>query len=93
MNWALPPGAVAAGRRAFVYFPLLHSESESDQNAAAVGLAALATELPSAAPFYRAALEHRRAVVRFGRLPERNAVLGRESTAAELEWLGIHPTA
>lgn len=34
-----------------------------------------------------AALEHRGVVARFGRFPGRNAAMGRESTAEEVEWL------
>jgi uncharacterized protein (DUF924 family) len=35
----------------------------------------------------RYALRHREIVQRFGRFPHRNGVLGRESTAAEIEFL------
>ena len=48
---------------------------------------------PPAAPFHEAALAHHRAVERFGRLPERNRVLGRDSTKEEEAWLKVHPTA
>jgi uncharacterized protein (DUF924 family) len=33
------------------------------------------------------AIAHKEIIDRFGRFPHRNAVLGRESTAAELEFL------
>ena len=33
------------------------------------------------------ALRHREVIERFGRFPHRNAILGRESTAAEIEFL------
>jgi uncharacterized protein (DUF924 family) len=32
------------------------------------------------------ARQHRDIIAKFGRFPHRNAVLGRESTAAEIEW-------
>ena len=34
--------------------------------------------------------EHLEVIRRFGRFPQRNAVLGRESTPEEIEWLGQH---
>ena len=80
-------------RRAFFYWPLVHSESADDQRLGLAKMRALAAELPEAAPMVRAAEAHHDTVVRFGRLPERNAILGRVSTAAEVAWLARHPTA
>jgi uncharacterized protein (DUF924 family) len=36
---------------------------------------------------YDYALKHRAVIARFGRFPHRNAILGRESTAEEIEFL------
>lgn len=63
--------------RAFVYMPLMHSESIADQRAS---VASFATQAPANFGFARA---HHRMIARFGRFPHRNAVLGRTSTAAE----------
>ena len=37
----------------------------------------------------RYALRHREIIERFGRFPHRNDILGRESTAAEIEFLKL----
>jgi uncharacterized protein (DUF924 family) len=37
------------------------------------------------------AIQHRDMIERFGRFPHRNRALGRESTAAEAEFLKAHP--
>jgi uncharacterized protein (DUF924 family) len=79
-------------QKTFFVMPLGHSEELSDLNRA-VGLAEeLATESPAR---FRKALEHsasqarghRDVVARFGRQPHRNAILGRESTPEELDYL------
>lgn len=69
-------------RRAFVYMPFMHSEDPADQE--------LSVELfaqPGLEKNYRFARHHRDIVARFGRFPHRNAVLGRESTPEEVEYL------
>jgi uncharacterized protein (DUF924 family) len=33
------------------------------------------------------AIQHAEVIERFGRFPHRNVILGRESTAGEVEWL------
>ncbi len=69
-------------KRAFLYLPFMHSENLEDQDYA-VQLyqeAGLENNL-------RYAKHHRDVVRRFGRFPHRNAVLGRDSTAQELEYL------
>lgn len=65
----------------FAYLPFEHSESLADQN--------LACELMKdfGAEQLRYAIRHREIIERFGRFPHRNGVLGRESTAAEIEFL------
>jgi len=68
--------------RAFLYLPFMHSESLVDQDRAVelYRAAGLADSL-------RWAEHHREIILRFGRFPHRNAVLGRESTAEEILWL------
>lgn len=74
---ALPPE-----QRSFLYLPFMHSESLLIHDRALPLFAALG--LPDTLDFER---RHRDIIVRFGRYPHRNAVLGRESTAAELAFL------
>jgi uncharacterized protein (DUF924 family) len=72
--------------RMFVYLPFEHSESLADQDRACEltrPLTAFA-ETPEA---YRYAVLHRDVVARFGRFPHRNSILGRASTAEEIEFL------
>jgi len=78
--------------RSFFYLPFEHSESRIDQHTSVGLFSQLAAEAP---PAHREkaldtldfALRHRDIVLRFGRFPHRNAVLGRTSTADELEFL------
>ena len=74
--------ALDAGRRAFLYMPYMHSESAA--------IHALAVRL-FATPGMEGNLDferrHQAVIERFGRYPHRNAVLGRTSTPAELEFL------
>ena len=78
--------------RLFFYLPLEHAESLEAQDAAVAALERLTAEAPEqvrefcayAAGFAR---KHRDIIAKFGRFPHRNAVLERQSTAAELEWL------
>lgn len=67
--------------RLFCYLPLSHSESMADQR--------LALDLNRAMgdPYTRHAQGHHDIVLRFGRFPHRNRLLGRESTAEELAFL------
>lgn len=84
---ALPPLA-----RMFCYLPLEHAEDRALQ-ARCVALFAALREAPGAEPraTYDSLLEyahkHREVIERFGRFPHRNAILGRASTAAELDYL------
>jgi uncharacterized protein (DUF924 family) len=78
--------ALKAAERFFLYMPLVHSERLSDQERAVL----LFDDLARAAPVLDArsyAKAHRDIVARFGRFPHRNLVLGRTSTAEELEFL------
>jgi uncharacterized protein (DUF924 family) len=78
--------------RLFFYMPLMHAESLDVQEESVAAFRRLVEE--AAADLRRifqnslqAAIEHRDIIQRFGRFPHRNRVLGRESTAEELEWL------
>ena len=66
----------------FLYIPLMHSENIDDQNksVALYQQAGLDANL-------RFAQHHRDIVKRFGRFPHRNAILDRESTRQEIEYL------
>ena len=88
---------VAAGRdknltpwqRWFAYLPFEHSESLLDQERSVALFAALRREMQHEAfdSAHDYALRHREVIVRFGRFPHRNSVLGRTSTAEEFEFL------
>jgi len=65
----------------FVYLPFEHSESLADQERACELMKPLGDDL------YDWALRHQRIVERFGRFPHRNEILGRASTAEEIEFL------
>jgi len=65
----------------FVYLPFEHSESLADQERACELMKPLGDDL------YDWALRHKRIIERFGRFPHRNEILGRASTAEEIEFL------
>jgi len=67
---------------AFLYMPLMHSESLADQDQSMACYESAG--LPYNLEFAR---HHREIVRRFGRFPHRNQALGRESTPEELGWL------
>lgn len=97
---ALSREAIAAGRdqrlpaihRVFLYLPLEHSEDIAVQEECVSLFARLERDTGSqqVADFSRYAVAHRAVIARFGRFPHRNAILGRESTAAELVHLQQH---
>ena len=69
-------------QRPFLYLPFEHSEDLADQERCVALMRDLDdTELLDYAQ------RHRDVVARFGRFPHRNAVLGRASTAEEVEFL------
>jgi uncharacterized protein (DUF924 family) len=72
--------------RMFAYLPLQHSESLEDQERSCTLYEAL-KDFPETADSHRYALAHRAIVLRFGRFPHRNAMLGRPSTREEIEFL------
>lgn len=69
--------------RVFLLMPLEHSEDLADQKDCVRLMSAIA----GAEEFLPYAERHLEIVARFGRFPHRNAILGRESTEAELEFL------
>ena len=71
-----------AERRVFLYMPWMHSESRRLHATAEQLFEDLGIE--SNLHFER---RHREVIERFGRYPHRNAILGRASTAEELEFL------
>jgi uncharacterized protein (DUF924 family) len=87
---ALAQEAVAAGadlmltqiERSFIYMPYMHSESLKVHDIARELFEE--NELQSNIDFE---LKHRKVIEQFGRYPHRNAVLGRESTPEEVEFL------
>lgn len=79
-------------QRVFFYLPFEHSESLADQDFAVVLFEQLASEANVAHQtmfdnFLNFAHRHREVIRRFQRFPHRNKILGRESTAEELEFL------
>ncbi len=78
--------------RTFFYLPMEHTEDRKIQSLCVQQFEALAQEAPEElreqllanAGYARG---HRDIVERFGRFPHRNAILGRASTAEELEYL------
>ncbi len=87
---ALAQEAVAAGadaalteeQRNFLYMPTMHSESKAIHEFAEPLFKDHASKNT-----YEFALKHKAIIVRFGRYPHRNAILDRQSTPQELEFL------
>jgi uncharacterized protein (DUF924 family) len=74
--------------RLFFYMPFHHSEDLADQRRSVV----LSARLPQRNPDRRGSLRrygrpYVEVIERFGRFPHRNAILGRHSTAEEIEFL------
>ncbi|MEO7325833.1 MAG: DUF924 family protein [Dokdonella sp.] len=79
--------------RVFFYLPLEHSEVLADQQRSVALFRALLDEVDAGARtafanYLDYAERHRDIITRFGRFPHRNAMLGRASTASEIEFLG-----
>ncbi|GMK58058.1 hypothetical protein CspeluHIS016_0500900 [Cutaneotrichosporon spelunceum] len=93
---ALSKHAVATGldkdlepdEKMFLYMPYMHSEVLADQEEALVLFSALGGPMQEQTDAI--AKEHRDIVAKYGRFPHRNAVLGRENTPAEVEFLKEH---
>jgi uncharacterized protein (DUF924 family) len=76
---------LAPKQRTFLYMPWQHSESASAQ-ARSIELFAQLGDKGTLGYAQR----HKEVIDRFGRFPHRNAVLGRTSSAEELEFLRTH---
>ena len=72
--------------RMFLYLPLEHSESLSDQEQC-LALMTQISGAPETADLPQWARAHLEIIRRFGRFPHRNAALGRETTPEEAEFL------
>jgi uncharacterized protein (DUF924 family) len=72
--------------RVFVYLPFEHSEQIVDQ-CESLRLFETLRDDPAAGGMVEYAVKHYEIVERFGRFPHRNAILGRESTPQEVEFL------
>ncbi len=70
--------ALGLHERLFLYLPLEHSENLADQDHAVDLISRLGD-----AEYTRFAVAHRDVILRFGRFPHRNAILGRRSTPEE----------
>ena len=66
-------------QRTFLYMPFMHSESPKIHEQAMT----LFKDLPN----LDFEIKHKAIIDRFGRYPHRNKILGRESTAEEIEWM------
>jgi uncharacterized protein (DUF924 family) len=73
--------------RGFAYLPFEHAEDLQAQGESLRLFAALADERPDLADLLTWARKHQEIVVRFGRYPHRNAILGRPSTDEERAFL------
>ncbi len=78
--------------RVFFYLPIEHSELLEDQHRSVALYEELAESVPEAQRklfdgHLNYAVRHREIVERFGRFPHRNAILDRESTEEETEFL------
>jgi uncharacterized protein (DUF924 family) len=79
--------------RIFFYMPLQHAEALEVQEESVAAYKRLLSEAPDDVRgvfegCVTFAEQHREVVRRFGRFPQRNAVLGRASTGEEQSWLG-----
>ena len=70
----------------FFYLPFLHSEELDDQETG-IALMESVADSPMGTESVKSAIQHRDIIARFGRFPHRNALLGRDSTAAEVAFL------
>ena len=75
-----------AFQRMFLYMPFMHAETVEDQRRSVQLFGGLAGE-PGAPDVTEYAVGHKKIVERFGRFPHRNALLGRETTPEEAEFL------
>jgi len=86
------PEGLPIAYKMFFYMPLMHDESIDSQTLAINLFSQLKDEASDdfrqfAEHALASAQEHRTIIAQFGRYPYRNAVLNRENTAEEQEWL------
>ncbi|MDO3435477.1 DUF924 family protein [Rhizobium sp. CBN3] len=74
--------AVEHACRTFFYLPFEHAENLDEQERSVALFTALGDE-----EYLDYAIRHREIIATYRRFPHRNAMLGRESTAAELDYL------
>ena len=74
-------------QRVFVYLPFEHAEGIGMQEEALRLFTRLVASAPELQTMLDYAQRHHDVVQRFGRFPHRNAILGRQSTAEEVEFL------
>ncbi len=74
-------------QRAFVYLPFEHAEGMAMQDESVRLFTRLALDAPQMQGMLTYAHRHREVVLRFGRFPHRNAILGRQSTSEEIAFL------
>lgn len=84
--------ALSEVERSFLYLPFEHSENLADQDRSVALFERLLSEArPAFKPMCQNSLDyahqHRDVIAKFGRFPHRNAILGRENTAAEKAYL------
>ena len=79
--------ALAPIERQFIYMPFEHAEDAGMQQLAVDQFTALAADHEGFAEALDYAHRHRGVIARFGRFPHRNPILGRASTAEELDYL------
>lgn len=79
--------ALPGVQRQFAYLPYEHAEDLRSQEESMRLFGQLARDEPALADLWTWAQRHHAIIQRFGRFPHRNALLGRESTPQELEFL------
>ena len=82
----------------FFYMPFMHSETLLGQVAGVAHFELLQNRCDLGSDLAKAmgmstlfARKHQHCIINFGRFPSRNKILGRESTAEEIEYLKEHP--
>ena len=79
--------AMSDNARMFLYLPFEHSENLEDQECSIALFTGLGRK-----DTLKWAVDHCTVIRRFGRFPHRNAILGRDSTRDELDYLKDHPS-
>ncbi len=83
---------LAPAERVFFYLPFEHAEDLADQQRCVELYQELHDSVPEAyrkrcQGYIEYAIKHKEIIEQHGRFPHRNKALGRESTAAEIEYL------